>query len=101
MKFLHQRKGAAQNLAFLGLMCALNSVVATLSTLVPLSSLFVIIFLPLVSSLTVILCEDKYALVYVIAAIALSLSVTAYDITATLFYIIPSHHRRRSLWLPS
>jgi hypothetical protein len=90
MKFLHQRKGAAQNLAFLGLMCALNAVVATLSTLVPLSSLFVIIFLPLVSSLTVILCEDKYTLVYVIAAIALSLSVTAYDITATLFYIIPA-----------
>ena len=90
MKFLHQRKGAAQNLAFLGLMCALNAVVATLSTLVPLSSLFVIIFLPLVSSLTVILCEDKYTLVYVVAAIALSLGVTAYDITSTLFYIIPA-----------
>jgi hypothetical protein len=71
-------------------MCALNAVVATLSTLVPLSSLFVIIFLPLVSVLTVILCEDKYAIIYLVAAIALSLGVTAYDITATLFYIIPA-----------
>src|SRR5574344_1019017 len=90
MKFLHARTGSAQNLAFVALMCALNAVVATLSTLVPLSSLFVIIFLPLVSVLTVILCEDKYAIIYLVAAIALSLGVTAYDITATLFYIIPA-----------
>ena len=83
MKFLHARTGSAQNLAFVALMCALNAVVATLSTLVPLSSLFVIIFLPLVSVLTVILCEDKYAIIYLVAAIALSLGVTAYDITAT------------------
>lgn len=90
MKILKQRTGPAANLAFLGLMCAVDAVMATLSTLVPLSALFVIIFLPLVSALTVIVCEDKYILVYLVAAIALSLGVTAYSIVETLFYIIPA-----------
>ncbi|MCI1245300.1 MAG: hypothetical protein LKG11_05100 [Bacilli bacterium] len=90
MKLFKRRTGSAQNLAFVGLMCAVDAVMATLSTLVPLSALFVIVFLPLVSALTVIVCEDRYILVYLVAAVALSLGVTAYDIAATLFYIIPA-----------
>jgi hypothetical protein len=90
MKFLKKREGPAQNLAYLGLMCALNCVMATLATLVPLSSFFVILLLPLVSALAIALTEDKYALVYLVAALGLSLSVTAYDITETLFYVLPA-----------
>lgn len=90
MKLFRKRLGPAQNLAFVGLMCAVEAVLATLSTLLPLSSLLVIIFLPLVSALTVIVCEDKYILIYLVAAIGLSLGVTAYDIAETLFYIIPA-----------
>lgn len=90
MKFFRKRLGPSQNLAFIGLMCAVEAVLATLSTLLPLSSLLIIIFLPLVSAFTVIVCEDKYILIYLVAAIGLALGVTAYDIAETLFYIIPA-----------
>jgi len=90
MKFFHKRLGPSQNLAFVGLMCAVEAVLATIGTLLPLSSLLIIIFLPLVSAFTVIVCEDKYILIYLVAAIVLSLGVTAYDISETLFYIVPA-----------
>jgi hypothetical protein len=90
VNFLSERHGPAQNLAFLGIICALDAVLAVLASFVPLSSFFIVVLLPLISALAIILCEDKYVPVYVIAAIALVLGTTAYDLQETFFYVIPA-----------
>ncbi len=90
MNFFSKRKTPAQNLAFMGIMAAANAILAVIATFVPLSAFFIVLFLPLASALVGELCENKYLLPYVLAASLVALSVTAYDLGATLFYIIPA-----------
>jgi hypothetical protein len=90
VNFLSERHGPSQNLAFLGIMCALDVVLAVLASFVPLSSFFIVVLLPLISALAVVLAEDKYIPIYVVAAIGLVLGTTAYDLQETFFYVIPA-----------
>jgi hypothetical protein len=90
MKFFSERKTPSQNIAFLGIASALNAVFSLLVHFVPLSDLAVLLFLPLVSAMVGWLCEKKYLPIYLVAAVGVSLAVTAYDISATLFYVVPA-----------
>jgi hypothetical protein len=90
MKFFSERRTPSQNIAFLAIASALNAIFSLLVAFVPLSDLAVMLFLPLVSALVGLLCDKKYLPIYLLAAIGVSLAVTAYDISATLFYVIPA-----------
>lgn len=90
MKFFSERRTPSQNIAFLAIAAALNAIFSLLIHFVPLSDFVVLLFLPLISAMVGLLCEKKYLPVYLVAALGVSLAVTAYDISTTLFYVVPA-----------
>lgn len=84
------RKGLAENVAFLSLFAAIDAVLALLMSFVPLSSLFVIVFLPGVSSFASFLAEKKYLPVYAVGASLLSVAFSFHDLGSALFYVVPA-----------
>lgn len=90
MVFFSERKTKNENIAFISIMAAVNVLLSVLSSFLPLGSLFAMLFLPLVSALTALLCKGRYVIIYAIAALGLSFAVTAYNFEGTLFYTLPS-----------
>lgn len=90
MKLLSKRETPIENVTLMGLGAAINVALALLSTFIPFSSFFVILFLPLVSALVAFYCKDKYLLLYIIASAGVSLLSTCYDLSITLFDVIPA-----------
>lgn len=84
------RKTPIQNIAFMSMMAALNIIFSLLASFFPLAGLFIMIFLPLASALTAYYCQARYYPVYVVASLGLSIAVTAWDFSNTLFYLLPS-----------
>jgi hypothetical protein len=90
MNFFQKKTTLTQNIAFMALLAAIDAVFSVLATLVPFSDLLVVLFLPLVSALAGCYLSNKYLPIYVVAAIALCLIVSCYDLGAVLFYVIPA-----------
>jgi hypothetical protein len=90
MEVFSCRRGPSQNIAFISIATALTLVLSVLASFVPLSGFFIIIVLPFASFVTILLTENKYGLLFLIAAPLISIAVTAYAFQETLFYIIPS-----------
>lgn len=88
-----KRETVIQNIAYLGLMAAVNVIFVLLTAALP-PLMFILIFvLPLASTVVTVFCKKKYYPIYFIATVALCLLVSCglpgyiYD---TLFYVIPS-----------
>ena len=79
-----------QNIAFMSLMGAINLIITLLMTFIPFVIAFSLIFLPLTSVLVTIYCKKKYFVLYFLATLSLCLLITLYNITDTLFFILPS-----------
>ncbi len=90
MKFLRKRETPSENIAFMGISSGVVVVFSLLTTFLPFSSLFVILFLPLICALTTYFCKDKYLPFYIVASIGVSLLCTAYNISSTLFDVAPA-----------
>ncbi len=90
MKFLRERETPNENIAFMGISAGVVVGFSLLCTFLPLSSLFVILFLPLICALTTYFCKDKYLPFYVIGSIVVSLLCTVYNISTTLFDVVPA-----------
>ena len=90
MALLKERKTPAENIAFMGISAGIVVAFGLLSTFLPLSSFLVILFLPLVCALTAFYCQDRYLIGYVAATIVVSLLTTVYDISVTLFDVVPA-----------
>lgn len=90
MKRFSTRHGPNQNIAFLGLLCAIVGVVALLSEFVPFSSLFIVLFLPALAAFAIEYSERPYSFLFVLASLALSLGLSASSFQQTLFYIYPA-----------
>lgn len=71
-------------------MVAINVLCAFLTTVIPLVSIILIIFLPLTSALVEVTCKDRWFPIYAIATIGLSIVVSLSSIDFTIFYIVPS-----------
>ncbi len=74
----------------MGVSAAMVAALSVLSCFLPLSSFIVILVLPLIAALTAYYSKDRYLLLYVFAAIGISLLTTAYDISVTLFDVTPA-----------
>lgn len=85
-----KRETISQNIAFMALMSAINVVLVLLTTFIPYLFIFLMLFLPLCSTLVWLFCKKKYFIIYVIATIATCLFVNAFAYTDTIFYVIPS-----------
>lgn len=90
MKLLSKRETPIENITLMGLGASINVALALLSTFIPFSSFFVILFLPLVSALVAFYCKDKYLILYIVSSAGVSLLSTCYDISITLFDVIPA-----------
>ena len=80
----------AQCITFMAIMAAINVIFVLLTTFVPFLLFLLVFVLPLSCTLVVLMCPKKYFLIYAFATIGLCLIVTIYNISDTLFYIVPS-----------
>ena len=69
---------------------AINVICSFLTTVAPLVSIVLIIFLPLTSAVVEVMCRDRWFPIYAFATIGLSIVVSLSSIDFTLFYIVPS-----------
>ena len=90
MKLFSKRETLLQNMALMGIMAAINIIVAVIAAFVPVISLFLVLILPLSSTLVEIYCKDRYYPIYALATIGLALVATMWNMETTIFYVIPS-----------
>lgn len=90
MAFFKKRETPVENIAFLAICTGIDAVFALIIAFLPGAALFLMLAIPLVSAFAAYYCKSRYFLVYVLAAIGVCLAVSAWDISSTLFYVIPS-----------
>lgn len=90
MNFFRKKTTFTENIAFMALLCAIDVVFSVLATLVPLSDIVIVLFLPLVSAFAGCYCESKYLPIYIVSSIGVCLLASCYDLGAVLFYVIPA-----------
>lgn len=90
MAFFRKKETPAQNLAFCALMASFDALLSLLGALLPLSSLFLMVLAPLISSFVGYFCKKRYHALYIFAALGVSIAVSAWDFQNTLFYLLPS-----------
>ena len=87
---IKEKETLLQNMAFMGIMAALNVLLATLGAYFPIAGIFIMIFLPFFSAVTALICKWRYYPIYAIATIGVSLCATLWHTEFTIFYLIPS-----------
>ena len=91
MPFLKKRETPIQNIAYIGIMSAVNVVFVLISSLLPILFILLVFILPLTSVIVTIYCKKRYFPVYFITTLALCFGVTAgFSIFDTFIYILPS-----------
>lgn len=90
MKIFKAKETFTENIAFMGIMSAINIVLCLIMALLPAISIVLIIALPLVSALVELYCKDRYYPIYLFSTIGLSLVATLWNYGATINYLIPA-----------
>jgi len=90
MGLLSKRETLTQNITYMAIMAAVNAIFSLIAALVPVVSLFLMIVLPLSSAIVFLFCKHRYYVIYAFATIALCLLVTIFDMSFTIFYVLPS-----------
>lgn len=91
MSFLKKRESPVENIAYIGVMAAVNVVFVLISSLLPILFLLLVFILPLTSVIVTIYCKKIYIPVYFVTTVGLCLAVTAgFSIFDTFIYVIPS-----------
>ena len=91
MSLFQKRESAIQNIAYMGIMAAINVIAVVLMNYVlPVLFLPFALFMPLTSTVVTLLCKKRYFPIYAIATIGLCFLVSINNISDTLFYVIPS-----------
>ena len=87
MRAFKKQASLAQNMAYMGMMAAVNIVFILLTRFVPFL-LFVLVFtLPLCSAIISFYCKKRYFPIFLIVVSAICLLI---DLSDTIFYVIPS-----------
>ena len=89
MKFFSARETPTQNITFVALMAGFDAILCLIGAFLPLSSVFLMLLVPLVSAAVALFCKGRYIPIYVIGAIGVSLALSAWNIMNTVFYLIP------------
>ena len=90
MSSVYKKETLIRTISFMSFFVAINVICSFLTTIIPVVSLVLIIFLPLTSAVVEVNCKDRWFPIYAFATIGLSLVVTLQPIDFTIFYIIPS-----------
>ena len=91
MSIFQKRESPIQNIAYMGIMAAINVIaIVMMNYVLPLLFLPFALFMPLTSTVVTLLCKKRYFPIYAIATIGLCFLVSINNISDTLFYVIPS-----------
>ena len=90
MAVFNKRDTLIRTICFMSFFVAINVVCSFLTTVLPLVSVILIIFLPLTSAMVEVTCKDRWFPIYAVATIGLSIVVSLSSIDFTIFYIVPS-----------
>lgn len=90
MSLVFKKDTLTRTISFMSFLVAINVLCSFLTTVVPVVSIVLIIFLPLTSAVVEVNCKDRWFPIYAFATIGLSLVVTLQSIDFTIFYIVPS-----------
>ncbi len=90
MSTFKKRETVVQNIAYMGLMAAINVVFVLLTTFVPVLFFLIVFVLPLTSTVVALHCKKRYYPIYAVATIGICMLCTMWKIDDTIFYIIPS-----------
>lgn len=74
----------------MAIMSAVCAVFALLGALFPLSAVFIMIVMPLVSIMVAVYCKARYYPIYLVAACTVSFLASFWEFQTTLFYIYPA-----------
>ena len=85
-----KRETLTQNIAYMGLMAAINVIFVLLTYFVPFLIFVLVFVLPLTSVVVTLFCQKKYLPIYMLATIGLCLIATMNNFSDTLFYVIPA-----------
>ena len=90
MAVFNKRDTLIRTICSMSFFVAINVVCSFLTTVLPLVSVILIIFLPLTSAMVEVTCKDRWFPIYAVATIGLSIVVSLSSIDFTIFYIVPS-----------
>ena len=90
MSVFNKKETLIRTICFMSFFVAINVICSFLTTVLPLLSIILIIFLPLTSALVEVMCKDRWFPIYAFATIGLSIVVSLQSIDFTIFYIVPS-----------
>ena len=91
MSLFQKRESAIQNIAYMGIMAAINVIAVVLMNYVlPVPFLPFALFMPFTSTVVTLFCKKRYFIIYAIATTGLCFLVSINNISDTLFYVIPS-----------
>lgn len=90
MSWFYKKETLIRAICFMSFFVAINVVCSFLTTVLPLLSIVLIIFLPLTSAIVEVMCKDRWFPIYAVATIGLSIVVSLSSIDFTIFYIVPS-----------
>lgn len=90
MAVFNKRETLIRTICFMSFFVAINVLCSFLTTVLPLVSVILIIFLPLTSAMVEVMCKDRWFPIYAVATIGLSIVVSLSSIDFTLFYVVPS-----------
>ncbi|MCQ2792179.1 MAG: hypothetical protein MJ208_01500 [Bacilli bacterium] len=87
---LTKKETLLQNMAFMGIIAAINVLLSALGAYFPVAGIFIMILLPFFSAAVAMLCKWKYYPIYAFASIGVALCATLWNTEFTIFYLIPS-----------
>ena len=90
MSVFRKRETPVENIAFLAICAGIDAVLSLVSALLPASALILMLVIPLTSAVASFYCKAKYFPIYLVASAGVCLAVSAWNISNTLFYVIPS-----------
>ncbi len=91
MSFFKKRETPVQNIAYIGIMAAINVVFVLISSLLPILFVLLVFLLPLTSVIVTIYCKKYYYPIYFVTTIGLCFAVTAgFSVFDTFIYVFPA-----------
>lgn len=85
-----KRETLLQNIAFMAVVTAINTIAMALAALFPIAGVFIFILLPFFSAMVANICKWRYYPIYAFATIGVALAATFWNTASTVFYLIPS-----------
>ena len=87
MALFKKKTTLVHHITYMGIMTAINLIFIVLATYIPLMMLLLILLLPFASTIVSYFCLKRYYIIYAIASIGLCM---IFNISDTLFYVVPA-----------